>query len=109
MTENRREFYRILYPLDEQPAFHAGGTRYRVRDCSERGLSFVRHARDVYEKGDAVAGKIEFASGETVEVAGRVVRAFEDVVALELTDKVVPFGLILAEQRRLHAQRRLAF
>lgn len=108
MSDNRREFFRILYPLDEQPLLHVGGTHYRVRDCSERGLSFLRVPADVFAPEERVTGRLEFSSGDSVEISGRVVRVFDDAVALELIDKAVPFGLILAEQRRLHAQRRLS-
>jgi len=106
MSDNRRAYYRIRYPLDEQPFLFVGATRYRVRECSERGLSFMSRARDRFEEGAELAGTIEFASGERAEVAGRVTRVIDDMVAVELSRRAVPLALILGEQRRLHSQRR---
>jgi hypothetical protein len=36
-----------------------------------------------------------------VEVSGRVVRAFEDLVAVELTERGIPRDAIASERRRL--------
>lgn len=107
MAGNSREFYRILYPLDEQPVLTVGGSRYRVRDCSERGLAFLARDGDAFAPDDPLRGRLEFASGEVVEVSGRIVRRFDDLVAVALTDDPIPFAVILAEQRRLHARNRL--
>jgi hypothetical protein len=108
MSENRREYFRINYPLDEQPSLFVGVARYRVRECSERGLSFMSRGGEGFTEGGEIAGIMEFASGQRAEVAGRIVRVFDDVVAVELSQRNVPFGIILSEQRRLHAQGRLA-
>ena len=103
MNDNRRAFHRILYPLDAQPVLHLAGLLYRIRDCSERGLSFFRHAADDFAPERRVSGRVEFQDGESVEVSGRVVRAFADVVAVELTERGIPRALIASEQRRLSA------
>lgn len=106
MPENVREYFRILYPLDEQPILTIDGARYRVRDCSERGLAF--RARDGrFAPDEELRGRVEFMSGSKVDVSGRVVRHVDDLVAVKLTDDTIPFAVILAEQRRLHAQGRL--
>jgi len=107
VSDNRREYYRINYPLDEQPLLFVGTARYRVRDCSERGLSFMSKGTEGFAPGAELAGTMEFATGERAEVAGHVVRVFDDVVAVELSRRHLSFGIILAEQRRLHSQRRL--
>ena len=106
MSDNRREYYRILYPLDEQPFLFVGATRYRVRECSERGLSFMSRARDAFGEGEEIAGTMEFATGERIDVAGRITRVLDEMIAVELSRRAVPLALILAEQRRLHSQRR---
>jgi hypothetical protein len=103
MHDDRRAFHRILYPLDEQPVLHLAGVAYRIRDCSERGLSFFRSGADDFWPEVPLIGRIEFRVGESVEVSGRVVRTFADVVAVELTGRGIPRTVIAAEQRRLSA------
>ena len=103
MNDNRRAFRRILFPLDAQPVLHLAGDSYRIRDCSERGLSFFRSGDDDFAPERRLSGRLEFRDGEAVEVSGRIVRTFADVVAVELTERGIPLAVIASEQRRLSA------
>jgi hypothetical protein len=104
MSTNRREYYRIEYPLDEQPVLGIGRSRYRVRECSEKGFSFVHRDASTFSADTSITGTLEFASGERADIAGRVVRVVDDFVAVELVQSI-PFSIILGEQRRLYARR----
>ena len=103
MNDTRRAFHRILYPLDEQPVLRLAGETYRVRDCSERGLSFLRGGGETFAPDRPLRGRVEFRDGAAVEVSGRVVRIFADLVAVELTERGIPRDTIVSERRRLSA------
>lgn len=100
--ERKREYYRVVYPTQEQPELTFGGRAARVMDCSERGLRCrVAASSPVPLVGDRVAGTVRFFAGEEIDVAGRVVRAEDEVIALSLDSPGIPFRIMLREQRRL--------
>lgn len=102
--DNRREFYRIEYPRADQPTLRVDGRRYRVHDCSERGLRFAVPAHAAFARGAGVHGLLRFRRGAETEVDGTVVWTSPDAVALQLDGSGIPFALILFEQRRLYAK-----
>jgi len=104
-SDERREFYRIVYQRLDQPTFRVAEQSFRVRDCSERGVRFlVEEPAAAFTAGAAVQGVIRFRQGDTAAVEGVVVRANSEMVALRLEGAGIPFALILSEQRRLYAR-----
>lgn len=97
----RRDSYRVHYPIEERPSFAIeGGKVHPVQDVSERGLCYLIRQPFTGKLKDAMLGVLRMRDGHTVAIEGHVVRANEREVALQLT-KPIPFGVLLAEQRRL--------
>ncbi|HEV2145787.1 MAG TPA: PilZ domain-containing protein [Longimicrobiaceae bacterium] len=98
---NRREFQRIDYPDALRPRLWSSYGCLEVLDCSERGLRCRLAGQDVPGPDTEVEGRLRFAGGRDVHVAGRVVRVREDAVALDLAAPGIPFQVILQEQLQL--------
>jgi hypothetical protein len=100
---SRREVYRVVYPLIERPTFEVGRLLYEIVDCSERGLRYEARDKRLPSVGSEVGGTIQFRRGANVAVVGRVIRAQQGEVVLQL-DPPLAFGEILAEQRYLRSK-----
>lgn len=106
---NPRQTFRIVYPETEQPRFALSGSpiraaaTLRVIDVSEEGLRVADNTG--LSEGSEVRGELQFASGRTAQVAGKVVRRTDRDASFQLTTTVPP-ELIVAEQLRLRKQER---
>lgn len=98
-----REFHRIRFPLSERPTFVCENRSFAVIDVSARGVRYAATDQPPPNLGDAIAGVIRFRRGSPVTIEGRVVRVQGDHIALHLK-KEIPFSILIAEQRYLHAR-----
>ena len=103
MSDSRREFYRVIYPLDERPTVTVGRLVHAVVDCSERGLRYEVKDRRVPQLGAEFKGRLRFRRGAEILVNGEVIRARSGLVVVKL-DPPLPFGEILSEQRYLRGK-----
>jgi hypothetical protein len=101
---SRRALYRIVFPLDERPAFEIGRFVYDVIDCSERGIRYEIRDRRVPDVGTPLGGTVLFRRGAQIEVTGEVIRTREGTVVLILDAPGIPFSEILSEQRYLRSR-----
>ena len=98
--ENAREYFRIVYPMNDRPTIMVGEHCFEVIDLSERGVKFFLNGSigdKVFKKDGAMQGTIMLHEGAPVEVEGRVVRATESEVVVNLR-KGVRFSRIIREQ-----------
>ncbi|MBL8258970.1 MAG: PilZ domain-containing protein [Candidatus Competibacteraceae bacterium] len=98
-----REFHRIRFPLAERPTFVCADQAFAVIDVSARGVRYLAPELPALNPGDPVAGMLRFRRGSPIKIEGNVVRVQGDHVALHLK-KEIPFSLLIAEQRYLHAR-----
>lgn len=103
---NLRHYFRIRYPVEARPRLVLGSNICEVLDCSEKGVRFRATCMLRPARGDMLEGKLRFPRGEELAVHGEVVRIEEDRVALELSGRGVPFGVILQEQLYLRRAAR---
>lgn len=100
-TSERRDSYRVEYPIEERPRLVLeGGKSCAVRNVSEYGLCYRITEPFNGEIGDPIAGMLYLHEGERVKIEGNVVRIDEREVALHL-EKKVSFAILIAEQRYL--------
>jgi len=104
MPESRRNHYRVTYPFAERPSLSIGWTSFQIVECSESGLRYELAERRSPAMGAQVAGRVEFRSGETIDIVGEVVRLQDGFVALELRTPGIPFGIVIREQRYLRGK-----
>ncbi len=98
---NRRQYYRVEYPVVDRPAFRAGAIRGVVCDCSEAGVRAELEpipADVTIKAGDRMGATVQFQRGEMADVAGEVVRFDGKTLVLRLDRERIPFGKILREQ-----------
>ena len=108
--EAERRHYRVVYPKQVRPRLLTPEGTFEVLDLSEGGLRFGGVSAEAGDgrppppaAGDVVVGRVTFARGAAVDVRGRVIRAGQGEVAVELAEGV-PFREILEEQRYLLAR-----
>ncbi len=101
---SRRALYRIAYPLAERPTFLVGRHVYEIIDCSEAGLRYEVRDRRLPSLDTELGGTIHFRRGEELEVAGKVIRAQDEIVVLALDPPGIPFSEMLSEQRYLRSK-----
>lgn len=104
---NKRQHYRVEYPVVDRPGFTSGAIHGLVLDCSESGvrIELAPIPKDVViKKGERMAGTVRFMRGEMADVAGEVMRYEEDILVLRLDRQRIPFGKILREQWWLRAK-----
>jgi hypothetical protein len=101
--QERRGFERVEYGpgTTERPVFLSGGGAFEVVDCAERGIRYVAVSDRLPEVGSDVRGTIRFPDGPEVPVEGVVVRAADDGVAVNFTQKWIDKEVIERERRRL--------
>jgi hypothetical protein len=96
---NRRESFRIVYPLQACPSFVWRGEMARVIDCSERGFRIeVQCYKDLPKLNDRVYGRVVFLDGSAVSVQGVVRHVRRRIVGVHFEEPGVPWRILLREQ-----------
>ena len=98
--EQRREHFRLAYPLTHRPPFVSNGKEYPVSDISEHGICFEVRDNDVFELGQEVDGTLRFPDGEGLTLRGSVARLEHSAVAIHLLTPI-PLTKIRSEELRL--------
>ncbi|MEI2741079.1 MAG: PilZ domain-containing protein [Candidatus Competibacter sp.] len=102
-AQDLREFHRIRFPLSERPTFVFESRSFAVIDVSARGVRYAAPGLPPPNPGDHIAGLLRFRRGAPIKIEGNVVRVQGDHIALHLR-KEIPFSILIAEQRYLHAR-----
>ena len=100
MSNERRNYFSINYPVVEQPSLNIGGMDHKVIDISEGGIKFYCSKNSQFEVGQEIEAEIIFHDGESVEVLGRVLRVESNEIVLQ-TSKGIGFERSIKEQRYL--------
>ncbi|MER2581589.1 MAG: PilZ domain-containing protein [Candidatus Competibacter sp.] len=103
LSQELRQFHRIRFPIAERPTFLHEGKSLTVIDVSAWGLRYAAPGQPLPQLQDPIVGLLRFRRGTQIKIEGVVVRIQNDHVALQLT-KEIPFSILLAEQRYLHAR-----
>jgi hypothetical protein len=95
---SQRRYFRVPYPDNEQPPFHAhSGQRYSVIDVSEKGLKIAAVNEPDLAISARLSGVIIFHDGKTLEAEGVAIRQDSDGLAIAL-DKSLDVGQLFREQ-----------
>ncbi len=103
LSQELRQFHRIRFPISERPIFLHEGKSLTVIDVSAWGLRCAAPGQPLPQLQDPIVGLLRFRRGTQIKIEGVVVRIQNDHVALQLA-KEIPFSILLAEQRYLHAR-----
>jgi hypothetical protein len=97
MKEQRREHFRVSYPLKCRPSLGLAGKDYAVIDVSERGVRFGGVHAGAFVVGQPVSFTIRFVDGDTLDFSGKIVRVHGRTVAIRLND-AIPLKKIRSEE-----------
>jgi len=96
--QNRRELYRIIYPISIRPVLEIHDIEYDVIDISEKGIRILNNSYRAFPIESIVKGKINFSDGKSLNFAGNILRSSKNNTIISLTGNI-PFMRICIEQR----------
>jgi PilZ domain len=96
MAEQRREYYRVQYPVIDRPVLTVKTGQFEVIDVSEFGVRFKRNDLYVFEPGMQLVVWIRFSDDSEYQCSGEVLRCDQDSVSLRLHTPI-PMKRICAE------------
>jgi hypothetical protein len=96
----KRDHFRIVFPLGQRPCLAAGMSEWEVIDLSEDGAKIALNCETSLCSDNPFAATIRFHDGTPVTVTATVQRREDEYVILNFA-KPLPYSLIMAEQRRL--------
>lgn len=105
---DRRNQFRLHYPIKDRPRLAVENADYAVVDISEGGLKVVFGKNARIPEKFRFAGIIEYVDGKKVAVSGKILRTFEHGFSAEFFRKIGMQG-IMADQRRLKQKYPMLF
>ena len=96
----RRACLRVTYGPAQRARLSVGDNAYQFADISEMGLRFYREGE--IEEGQQVAGKATLLCGESVDVAGMVLRKEQVYVYMNVEN---PIGKSLLRREQEYIDR----
>lgn len=99
MAEQRREYFRVEYPIVERPVFSITTGKFDVIDVSEFGVRFNVSVAHDFVPGQMIAGKIRFGDGRAYDCMGEVVRVDDYSVSMYLH---TPIPMLRIQKETVH-------
>jgi hypothetical protein len=96
----KRDFFRIPFPVAERPKLLVGLREYEVLDLSERGAKIAASECSPWNHEDAFTMTIRFKDGTSVTTTAELQRREVDHLILRFSQGL-PYSIIVAQQRRL--------
>lgn len=101
--QQRREHFRVAYPLAERPKLKMWEREHNVIDISEQGVKFRYDSSITVRSTKIIRATIRFHDGELVSIEGKVVRSGTNEAILVLS-KGIPYKRIVEEQRYIKSK-----
>jgi hypothetical protein len=105
LPKQRRQYFRVRYPIKFAPVIVIWGRSFTVVDISEMGVRFTIPLGLSFPEGYVVRGAITFNDQETIQISGSVAWTKGQDVGLRLV-RGIPFTRVLAEQAFLRRAER---
>ena len=88
MPKQRREYYRLEYPLFFRPTLFFGDKKFDVLDVSECGVKF--HAKDInsFMIGEKLDANLIFKDEDTHTCEGKIIRVDPNEVIVNLATPI---------------------
>ena len=98
-SNQKRDHYRLEYPVNDRPSVLVNGLQYEVIDASEQGLKF-RCNNTIKPPGKSpFKGTVFFKDGKSFDVSGTVLRYDPDNDhCVVLLTKGIPLAKMIEEQ-----------
>ncbi len=95
---NKREYYRVRYPIACRPNLAILNSVYEIMDISEHGIRFLGNDVSRFHSDMKIDGMITFDDGISIGIKGKIIRIDGNNAVMFLMESI-PFGRIVAEQR----------
>jgi hypothetical protein len=99
-NSQRRHFFRIQFPLAEQPRWIVGESSFVVVDLAEASCRLERRGHEAFDGDQSLCGNLRFADGDQVWVEGKPFCQDSDGIVVQFS-KGVSLKKITALQREL--------
>jgi len=96
----KRDHFRIVFPLGQRPCLAAGLAEWDVIDLSENGAKIAVNCGSSLSDRELFPATIRFHDGAAVAVTASVQRCENEQIVLQFAEPL-SYSLIMAEQRRL--------
>ncbi len=97
MAEQRREYFRLEYPMSYRPSLKMGGKVFDVVEVSECGIKFLLPKQHSFGVDQKIKANIQFYDEEVFPCEGYIIRIEKDVAVILLSE-----GLPLHKIRTEH-------
>jgi hypothetical protein len=98
--QERRQYFRLFYPVELAPKLLVSGFVLPVLDLSEAGIRFRGNIMHPFVRLQEIKGILVFQGGDRFEIIGNVVRVHRNDYAIKLQRRL-PYHKIMAEQQYL--------
>jgi len=96
----KRDYFRIQFPITQRPRLVAGNLDLEVLELSENGARVAVTEKDFPESSDSFPAVIRFKDGTTGSVVASIHRSETDQAILRFAENL-PYSVIAAQQQRL--------
>jgi len=96
--KNKRELYRISYPVNDRPTLKFQGNEFEVTNISEKGIRFICKQCSEFKIDVEVKCIITFHDNESYALDGKILHIYKSAVVMNFT-RDIPFERIIKEQR----------
>lgn len=100
MSEQKRESFRVEFPITYHPSVSYESSIYDVHDLSEFGVKFKIGHSNPFSTGEDVNANIIFPDGEKYKLIGKIIR-IDDIYAVIHLSKPIPLSKVRAEHLHL--------
>jgi len=100
MSSQRREHFRLVYPIAARPVMVVQGTEFRLSEISEEGGRAIANTDDLASLEQQGQVTIGFSNGKQVGTNATVLRVDGDEIILKLSPAIA-LSVILEQQRWL--------
>ena len=98
--ENKRNYYRLVYPIGDRPILKLGKRSFIVFNVSEQGIKFIKGDEFHLKIDEIVSGVLVFGDRATFPIEARIYRIAQKQAVIVLS-KNLPLKHIMEEQRYL--------
>ena len=96
----RRNYFRIKFPITQRPCFVVNGAQFEVVELAETGARIIANGARQFDSTDEFAATIQFRDGAAAQVTARLHRRVANEAVLRFSPNL-PYSIIAAQQRRL--------
>jgi hypothetical protein len=98
-SSQKRDHYRLEYPVSDRPSVLINGQQYEIVDVSEQGMKFKCENKITPDQDAPFKATVFFKDGKSFDVSGTILRYNPDQDhCVVLLSKGIPLAKMIEEQ-----------